>query len=189
MGGAYRYLIGFLCAAALLAILAIGFGSDLDETGAKAIGSALAFAFCCLTGGAGASLARRRPALALFGYLTGAASLLAFLAVMSALWIHGFGGGSDDWRIAGIGLVLALAGGHISLLLSNAQPEDAEEVRLVRGATIVVLAMLAVVAVAELASRGQQVGPKPIAILIVLYLLGALLVPVLRRAGPRGGAA
>jgi hypothetical protein len=122
-------------------------------------------------------------------YLTAAVSLLAFLAVMSALWIHGFEGDGGEWRIAGIGLVLALAGGHASQLLSTARPEDAEEVRLVRGATIVPLGMLAVVAVAELASRGQRIGPKPIAILIVLYLLGALLVPVLRGAKPRGDAA
>jgi hypothetical protein len=176
---AARYLIAVLCAAALLLIILILAGSDVDETSARAIGTAVALAVFSLTGMAGKSLASRRPDLSLLGYLTAAVSLAAFPAAANAIWdadLFGAGG-----TAAGDTLVLALAGGHASLLLGSQREEDGEAVRLVRAGVLAAIALLSLIAIVEISSDGEHVGAQAIAVLVVLYVLGTIVLPVLRR--------
>jgi hypothetical protein len=104
-------LIALLCGAALLLIALILSGSDLDETSAKAIGTASTFAFFYLTAMAGTSLGRRRPELAVFGHLTGALSLAAFVATNAAIWSGDLF--SNRWKFAGDAIVLAVAAANV----------------------------------------------------------------------------
>src|SRR4051794_4589904 len=101
-----RFSIGLLCAAAFVLILIIVSGSDVDETSAKAIETAVALAFLSLTAVAGSHLSLRQPRLALFGHLTVLISALAFLLTTAATWAK-----SDDslWETAAYALILAFA--------------------------------------------------------------------------------
>ena len=122
-----RLLIGALCAAALLLIVTIGSGSELDETGGKAIATAVALAFFSLTGVAGTTLARRRPRLALFGHVTAAVALAAFVMTTAQVWNGDLAG--DGWRIPIDAAIFAIGTGHAALLLGSARTEDSEAVR------------------------------------------------------------
>ncbi len=174
-----RLLIAALCAAALVVILAIVGDSELDEASWKAIGTAIALAFFSLTAIAGTNLAARRPELSLFGYLTAILSIVAFVTMTSTIWGNVL---DSDWKGAGIATVLALASGHVSLLLGSARSEDSDTVRLVRGGVILAAAVLCLMAVVEISSRGEDVGIRTIAVVAVLYVLGTILLPLLRRA-------
>jgi catechol 2,3-dioxygenase-like lactoylglutathione lyase family enzyme len=180
---ATRFAIGLLCVAAFVLILIIVSGSDLDETSGKAIETAVALAFLSLTAVAGSHLALRQPRLALFGHLTALISALAFLLTASAIWA-----GSDDslWETAAYALILAFACGHSSVLMAGADESDSSEVEAVRGGTIVALWLLAVLAAGAIASSGSDdIPPQAIGVVAVLYALGTIVLPLIRRAAPR----
>jgi hypothetical protein len=176
IAGVVRFLIWLLCASALLLILVIATGSELDETSGKAIGTAAVLAAFSLSGVAGTNLARRRPSLGLFGYLSALASVAALALVLGAIW-----GESADWNAAGVAIVLAIAGGHASVLLASAREDDSDAVRLTRAGTLLAIALLSSLAVAEIAADGGEIDPRGIGIVAVLYILGTLLLPLLRR--------
>jgi hypothetical protein len=182
-----RLLIGALCAAALLLIVTIGSGSELDETSGKAIGTAVALALFSLIGVAGTNLARRRPQLTLLGYLTATVSLFAFLAVTATVW-NGDLSSDGGWRIAVDATILAIGSGHASLLLGSARAEDSEAVRLVRTGVILMIAMLCLMAIVEIASPGKDIGARAFAVVAILYVLGTILLPLLRRASAQPDA-
>lgn len=177
--GAIKISIGVLCIAAFVLILVILSGNRLDDTSGKAIGTAVALAFLSLTAIAGSHLRLRQPQLALLGVATVGISMLAFLVVTMAIWSEG------NWKFAGICLVLAFAGGHSSVLLAGIDDRDDDTVRLVRGGTIVALWLFALLVVGELLESGDNVSPQGIGVLAVLYALGTLLLPLLRRATPQ----
>ncbi len=175
-----RLLIGILCVLALILILAILSDSRLNQDGARAVGMAVATAAFSLTGTASISLARRRPELAAIGYVSAVLSLAGFLAVSALLW--GDQDGGTDARVAGVTIVLALGGGHLSVLLGSARPTDPEGVRLLRATVIVCLAALCLMAVIELTEHGEQVDWRLMGVIAVLYVLGSILLPVVRKA-------
>jgi hypothetical protein len=177
--GAIKLSIGVLCVAAFVLILVILSGNRLDETSGRAIGTAVALAFLSLTGIAGSHLQLRRPQMALFGLATIGVSVLAFLVVSVAIW------GEDNWESAGICLVLAFACAHSSVLLAGIDDEDDDTVRFVRGGTIVALWLFALAVIAELFESGDNVSLQGVGVLAVLYALGTLLLPLLRRATPK----
>ncbi|MGB7589212.1 MAG: VOC family protein [Solirubrobacterales bacterium] len=176
------FLIVILCGAALLLIVLILGGSDIDKTSGKAIGTAAVFAAFSLTAMVGASLGSRRSELAPFGYLTAAFSLAAFLAVTSAIWSADLF--SDSWKVAGDTIVLAVSAANVSLLLGSTREEDSEAVRLVRAGGIVALSTLSLMAIVEISSPGKDIGVQPMAIAAVLYVLGMILLPLLKRLSP-----
>jgi catechol 2,3-dioxygenase-like lactoylglutathione lyase family enzyme len=183
---ATRFSIGLLCVAAFVLILIILSGNDLDETSGKAIETAIALAFLSLTAVAGSHLALRQPRLALFGHLTVLISALAFLLTVPAIWIE-----SDEglWETAAYALILAFASGHTSVLLAGADEGDRSEVQAVRGGTIIALWLLTALAVGAIASSGSDdIPPQAVGVVAVLYALGTIVLPLLRRATPRSAA-
>lgn len=179
--GVIKLSIGVLCAAAFVLILIILSGSGLDETSGKAIGTAAALAFLSLTAAAGSQLRLRRPQLAPLGGATVAVSALAFLVTAAAIWSE------DNWNAAGICLILAFACGHTSVLLAAADERDDDAIRLVRGGTVGALWFLALLGIVELAQSGNDVDPQGFGVVAVLYALGNLVLPLLRRAGRKQG--
>jgi len=173
-------LIAVLCTGALLLIVLIASGSDIDENSARAIGTASAIAFFGLTGAAGTNLARRRPELAWFGQLSAATAAIALLTMVGSIWSDGLSG--DSWKPAVYTLIFAFATGHASVLLAAAN--DDENARLVRNGTLLALALLVVLAFAEIASPGRDVGAQPIGVIAVLYVLGTIVLALLRRTSP-----
>jgi len=176
-------LIALLWGAALLLIALILSGSELDQTSARAIGTAIAFAFFGLTSMAGMALVNRRPEIAALGYLTAAVSIAALAFVTSSIWFEDLI--DDDWNIAGDAIALAVAGGHASLLLGAVRADDNDAVRLVRGATLATLGLLTFLAVVEISSNGQDLSIRLIGVVAVLYVLGAALLPLIRRMSPK----
>lgn len=179
---AVRILIAILCAAALLLILTIMSGSEFDGTTGKAIWTAIACAFFGLTSMAGMSLAGRRPEIAMFGYLTAAISIAALAFLLGSIWFENLI--DDDWNIVGDAIVLAVAGGHASLLLGSAREDDSDAVRLLRSATLAVLGLLAFLAVLEISSDGQDLNERLIGVIAVVYVLCTVLLPLVRRISP-----
>jgi hypothetical protein len=186
-GTVVRFLIGILCAGALLLIVLIASGSEIDETSGRTIATAVALAFFSLTGVAGTNLAQRRPGLAAFGYFTAVISFVAFVAMTWSVWLNHLDDGS--WRPAVYALILAFASGHASVLLAAAHDGDAENVRLVRGGTLLALATLVVLGFVEIASPGPDVGEQSIAVVAILYVLGTIVLGLLRRASAPDEAA
>jgi peptidoglycan/LPS O-acetylase OafA/YrhL len=106
--------IALLCAGALILIVMTLVGSDSNDTGARALGTALTAVFFLLTATAGATLSRGRADLAWFGWLTAILSVAALAGVTAAIWGHPSAG---QGKTIGVAAVLALAGAHASLLL------------------------------------------------------------------------
>jgi len=176
--GVLRLSIGVLCAAALVLILIILSGSRVDDTSAKAIGTAMALAFLSLTGVAGSHLSMRRPHLALVGHATAVVSGLAFVVTVAALW-----SGLDDggWRPAAYSLIVAFACGHSCVLLAGSAAEESDGVQLVRAGTIAALWFLVALAITEISSRGPD-HAQGIGVVAVVYGLGTIVLPLLRRS-------
>jgi hypothetical protein len=179
LSGVIKFSIGLLCVAAFVLILIILSGSQLDDTSGRAIGTAIGLALLSLTAVAGSHLRLRQPQLALLGLATVAISILAFLVLTAAIW------SDDNWKPAGICLVLAFACGHSSVLLAGIDDQDNDTVRLVRGGTIVALWLFALLLIGELSESGDNVSVQAVGVLAVLYGLGTILLPLLRRAAPR----
>ncbi|MDX6633901.1 MAG: hypothetical protein QOF06_104 [Solirubrobacterales bacterium] len=173
--------IGVLCGAAFVLILIILSGNEIDDTSGKAIGTAMALAFLSLTAVAGSHLGLRQPQLSLFGFATVAASALAFLVTTVAIWS---GWESDNWKPAIYSLIVAFACGHTSVLLAGRDEAEEDGLKLARGATIALLWLLVVLTIAEISSPGNDVDPQGLGVVAVLYALGTILLPLLRRLGP-----
>jgi len=174
--------IAILCGCALVAIVLILSGSGIDETSARALGTAVALAVASLMASACLLLVRRRPELALLGFLGILLATVALLFCIGAIWDLG-----DDSGLArpfGVSAVLAIAAAHASLLLANARQGEADLVELVRAGALGSMAVLAILLCAEIVTRGHEVSWKAIGVFAVLYVLGTLLLPLLRIATP-----
>lgn len=176
-----RIAVAVLCAAAVVAMIAVLGGSNSD--GAKALYVAILLALFSLTGSAGLRLAARGPEVVtyVFGYLTIAISAIAFGKAVSTVW-------SADWFFGGNAktaaqLTLAtIAAANVSLLLSTERFEDGVDVHAARAGAVLSIVVLTVLAIVETSKPGQDVGIKPMAVFAILYVLCAALIPLLRRA-------
>ena len=159
-------------------------GADSNDTGARALVTALTAVFFLLTATAGATLTRSRADLAWFGYVTAALSVAALAGTAIAIWGHpGEGEGKGD-RDRG---VPALAGAHASLLLGPPYRDGSRRIRLLRNATLAMLALLAGLIVYAILSSGGGIDGKVVTIIAILYVLGSLCCPSpdARRGAPR----
>ena len=174
--------IGILCGCALVAIVLILSGSEVDETSARVLGTVASLAAASLMGSACLVLVRRRAPLAAFGYLGILVVAVALALTVGLIWELG-----DDSGLArpfGVAVVLAVALAHASLLLAYEREGESEAVRGVRLATLGAMAILVTLLCVEIVSPGEDVSWRAVGVFAVLYLLGTLLLPLMR-AGTR----
>jgi catechol 2,3-dioxygenase-like lactoylglutathione lyase family enzyme len=176
--------IAVLCGCALVAIVLILGGSGVDDTSGRVLGTAASLAAASLMASACFSLAQRRPGLAAFAYFGLLATGVAFLFGFGLIWT--LGEDSDLARPFGVAAVLALAAAHASLLLGGARENDRDAIVVVRNLTLGAMALLAAVLCLEISSPGSDVSAKAIGVLAVLYILGSLVLPLIRAAGRTG---
>lgn len=166
-----------LCAGALLTIVLIVFGPEFSVTNGNIAQTVLLLALTSVTGVSGSNLARQRSLHAVFGYLTMVVALVAFALVTISIWS---GDAVDNRKTVAYALVLAFATGHASYLLRAALDEN-RAIRWVRAGTILPLAVLVVMVFIDLAADRGVVGTNPISVAVVLYVLGVVQLPLVRR--------
>jgi hypothetical protein len=177
----YRILVGSLCLVAFLAILIILAG-DFDDTDARIIGTIFAIVLYSWTAYVQSLLADRRPELALLALAGIGASIVGFLTALPPIWSDD--GSSEQWRLAGTFVVIALTLADVALLLVARRETDGQAVRSIVSLTIVAVSIVAVMLVAELSEHGTYGDSyyRFVGVMAVLWALGTLLAPVLRRA-------
>ena len=186
---ALSILIASLCVAALIAIVAIASGGDIDETTGKLLGTVAALSVYTLAGLACGSLSMRRPEIALLGNAGVAIAGIGLLICVAEIWTGLDDGDDEAVKAISISLIVALGTAQICLLLRRSPRDDARATALVRVATVGIVVILAALLTAEIASESEIVGAQALAILAVLWILGTILVPLtslLDRAGRRG---
>jgi len=187
-----RIAILLLCIGAGVALVTILTADRFDgSTQGKALASAVFVAFLSLPIGAGANLVARQPGLAPFGYLTVLVGIVALLLSADLIWIRGLSIESGDttlMRWTWYMLVATLASGIASMLLSGHDERDANVVKLVRGMTVFALFALFVAIIEEIRVRGQTVDPYLLGALSVFFVLGVLVLPLLRIASAETGS-
>ncbi len=171
-----------LCAAALVAIAEILSGNGFDDTTLRVLVSAAAFSFFLLVGMAGQSLTVRRPQVSWIGLLTILVAALGFIATLIATWQTSDNTGAV--KAAGVMALASLALGHSSLLLRARRSDDTDLVAMVSGGTILVVCLLAGLISIDILGENDDISGEGIAVLAILYVLGTLLLPLVRRLGP-----
>ncbi len=175
-------LVGGLCLAAVVAILALLTGS-FDDTDGRIIGTSLGFSVASATAAAGETLRRAgRGRRRLAGAATTAVSAGAWLTLVGSLWIDG-----DPewlWRTCGCLALLALAGSHASLVLQSERAEDGALVHALCGISIVAAAIDTAAGLLGLSGAIDGVDDSVVtalAVLLIVFLLATALPPILRR--------
>lgn len=181
LGSLLRICIALLCVGAAVLIGVILTSDPLDEESGKALASAVVLAFLFLVAAAGANLVERQPGIATIGYLTIAVAAAAFAITTYLVWKDFFMSSSGTAHWAWYALIGAFALGNTSALLAGHDDADADSVKLVRLGTVVVLWALVITVIAEIRVSGHDVNPQQMGVTAVLYGLGVLLLPLLRR--------
>jgi hypothetical protein len=194
-------LVGSLCVAALVAIVAL-VGDSWDETDWRLIGTSLSFAVYSALAGAGAAVrVKEHPAAQPLGLATTGAAAVAYVLLLVLVWADD--AGDAVARAFGITTLAALAGSHASLVLRATRADDTPAVVLLVVASIALGALDALVG--TLAITGaldvdeDDPGTRLMAVTVVLLLLTTALPPIMRRLGaaqpapaawpaPRGGS-
>jgi L-amino acid N-acyltransferase YncA len=176
-----------LCAVAvallLITVMAIWQAMD-DEDYVLALLSLLAVLYFSLGARAGQRLMMSGHDLSWVGTLTLVVTAIGFAAAQSAIW-----GSTDDswydnykpWEYATVLSLFTLALGHTSMLLRTAAAGDRQEIAAVRAGTIGLVLLLATLISIDVISLDDSVDPKAIGVLAVLYALGSLALPLMRR--------
>lgn len=174
-----RMATAVLSIGAIILIISILGVSEDDALNGKALWAVVSFVPFSLTALAGFRLIERRPELALLGLLTILLAVAAYFVALEVIWSNGIFERQVSRETL---LILVLAVGQASMLLSFGRDDDSP---LVRGAllgTLSALGLLSVLAIVEISDPGQDVDSRLLAILSVLYLFGILLQPLLRHA-------
>jgi hypothetical protein len=180
-----------LCVGAVAAIIAIINAEPFDLESFKGIATGVLVAFVSLSVAAGLRLVAQQPGIAAIGYLAVATGIAALVLTGYLIWHDWYGESSGLAHWSWYMLIATFVFGNSSVLLAGHDDLDTDVVKLVRGGTVLALWALAVTAIAEIHSHGQQVDPKQFGITAIVYALGALTLPLLTLlsdlpASPRG---
>jgi catechol 2,3-dioxygenase-like lactoylglutathione lyase family enzyme len=181
-----RLAVWVLCIAAGAAIVLVLSGEELDETAARAVLTAIAVSLYSLTASAGMALGRHRPDLAWFGWLQVLVSAFALFAALPTTWMDDPGEG--PLKLSFCLLIAALAGGHASLILRSRPAAASPSLGLVQAGTLGSLAVLSILGIVAIA-RDDVGEPRILAVFAILYVLGSVLIPIVRRSAPERGPA
>lgn len=177
-----RALVAGLCVAAATAIAAMLAG-NFDDLHARIIATSLGFSVCSALAGAGDTARRRgRHEHRWVGIATIAASALAFVLLLPAVWIDD----SADalWEAWGVALLLALCGSHASLVLAFRRPDDSDAVRLLVATSVATASfdtLVGTLALLEVFDDVDDAFARFVAVVLVVMLLSTALPPILRR--------
>lgn len=177
----YRVLIASLIAIASMAIVAILKG-DFADTDVRILGTIFTIVLYSWTTYAQSRLLERRPELVLLAIAGLVVSAVGFMSALIPIW--GDSGSDDAWRTAFIALVLAFALGDIALVLSSRRASDSPATMASAAGTIATVSVLAAMLVAAILNNGDygQSYYRLMAVVGVLWVLGTVLTPILRRA-------
>ena len=181
-----RALIGGLCVAAAVALVALLSGS-MDDSDWKIVGTSLGFSVFSASAAAGGSLRLRHVSWAQkVGLATVIASGSAFMLLAAGLWIDSDGDGV--WQAWGIASLMALWGSHASVVLRPLRTSDTTAIRWLSGTAIVALGIDAWIGVFAILGVFDDAASDPmqrvLAATVVLTLLSSALVVILRRLPP-----
>jgi hypothetical protein len=177
-----RICIAALCAGAVVLIVVILSSNRLDEISARATMTAVALAFVTLVAAAGGRLIERQPGMSGLGYLTIGAAIVSLAISADLIWGDSFFSSSGTAHWAWYSLIAAFALGNTSALLAPYDDLDPDAIRLVRLGTVLALWALVITVIAEIQNRGPDVDPRQLGVTAVVYGLGVVLLPLLRRA-------
>jgi hypothetical protein len=145
------------------------------------LATAVLLAFLSLSAAAGANLIERPPGIAAVGYLTLAVVAVAFVITTYLIWHDFFIESTATAHWAWYSLIGAFALGNTSALLAGYDDADADSVKLVRLGTVLALWALVITVIAEIRASGPDVDPRQLGVTAVVYGLGVLVLPLLRR--------
>jgi hypothetical protein len=169
---------GLSLGAAILIVLILRHSGSNEDVNSKVFAAVILFVFFSLSSLAGLLLIERQPHLTVFGGMTIGLSVAAYFVALDAFVSDGpFTTGHVSVLTLAI---VALAASQASMLLSFRRDDDSPLVDAVVLGSIVALALLAVLVIVEVSNPGTAIGRKTLAVVSVLYLLGALLPPCLR---------
>jgi hypothetical protein len=179
-------LVGSLCVASLVAIVAL-LGGSFDDTDWRVIGTSLSFAAYSALAASGAAVRLKERSFAEpLGALTVAAAALAWMLLLLLLW-----GAFDDSdalaRAWGVATIVALACSHASVVLRGVRASDTSAISALVACSIALGALdatagsLAVVGAADVDEDDPVV--RLMAVTVVLLLLTTALPVLLRRLG------
>jgi hypothetical protein len=174
-----RLAIWVLSAGATLLVLLILGHTGSHDFEAKVFAAMLLFVLFSFISLAGFLLIERQPDLAFFGAVAVGLAVTTFVVAFEAILANGL---SINHVSIGNLLIITLAAGQASMLLAFRRDDDSPLVNATVLGSLLMLALLAVLAVVDISSPGSDVGAKTYTIVAVLYLLGALLPPCLRWA-------
>jgi hypothetical protein len=183
---AVQLIVAALCLIALVAIIAVTSGEDLDETSWRVLATGLTIAIYLLLGLAGVSMARSGEPWSWLGAL---AVLLCVAGAGTAIvlwWVLDTDAGDDSIaRAAGISALYAIVFSHGSLMLKriSLRSQAGQAIRYATLACGILLGTLLAVAIGQ--EDSDVAAPQLFAVLAILYLLGTVISPLLRLAEPK----
>lgn len=184
---ALQALAAGLLVAGVVAVVAV-LGGSFDRTDGRLIATSIGFGvFSVGAAAGGARLADRRLALRLVGWAAIAASALAFVLLLAAVWLPD--PADAVWRAFGMTGLVALWASHAGVMLSATRDDDTPTVTGLTFVAVAALSLDAIAGVATLAGffddlRAPELRQVFAAILIVAVVT-SVLVPILRRlSGP-----
>ena len=168
---------GLSLGAAVLIVLILGHSGTNEDVNSKVFAAVILFVLFSISSLPGLFLIERRPDLTVFGGMTIGLSIAAFFVALDTFLSGGvFGRNVSIENLA----IISLAGGQASMLLAFKRDDDSPLVEAMVRGSLLLLALLVILVIAEISSPGTDIGRKTFAIVSVLYLLGALLPPFLR---------
>ena len=177
-GALIKAFIASLCGSALIAIVSILAEASIDETTTRVLMTTGALTLYSLTALACNALMTSRADLSSLGLAGIATSALGLVSVVLAIWIDQPG---DDGlaRFAGSLLIATLAIAHSCVLMRS--PRDGSPRDLLRLATTGLGATLAALSILPIAAAdGDLFAGRAVAVVAVLFLLGNVLIPLVR---------
>lgn len=178
-------LAGALCAIAVVAIVTVLEGNDIEESSARLLASAFSIAIFVVLAMPGENLLRSGEPWMWFG---GASLLFCAVGAATSVWAiweleiaaeTGGNDGEDQAKAATICFLLAVASAHGSILVRGISRRDALGT-FVRYATMALVLTLALVLSDAVMREDEPAFGSALAVLGILYVLGTLLSPLLR---------
>lgn len=175
-----RIAIALLCMGAAVLIVVILSSGPHDSDSGKAVGVAVLVAFLSLSIAAAVNFVARQPGVAVVGYLTLLAAGVAFAATLNQILGHSLLSSGASAKTTWYSLLATFALGNTCGLLAGYDDLDPDSLKLSRLGTVVVLWALVISAIGEIHSHGEDIDPRAFGVMALLYVLGALTLPLQR---------